>query len=350
VTLKTELTKVRKQLQECSRPIFLFDDDPDGLSAFLLLYRMVQAGKGIPLKGLQLDEAQAKRINEYSPDLVVVLDKPEVSQEFFSAIRTKCIWIDHHEPQNPKGITYINPRIEDAKRNISTSQLCYEITNESPWIAVIGIVADWQLPPKELWELCEEKYPGYLPLDTKDAPTALFTTKIGELARVFSFNLKGKTSEVLTALKILTRIKGPSELLEKKHSQAKLVMKKYEQRLAEYKQILGSIEVKKEDPLLLYTYSHEKNSYTVDISNELMYKHPEKIIIIARQSNGSYKCSLRASTIRVDKLLEEVFQTIDGTGGGHEHACGAVIPVEAFESFVETVREKLSEKELDKRA
>jgi len=345
VTLTTELNKVRKQLQECGRPLFLFDDDPDGLSSFLLLYRMVKAGKGIPLKGIILDEHQAQRVNEYSPDLVIVLDKPKVAQEFFSKVRAPCIWIDHHEPQEVKGVSYVNPRTKNNE-NISTSQLCYQITQEDPWIAVVGIVADWQLPPKQLWKLCEEKYPGYLPAKTKDAPTALFTTKIGELARVFSFNLKGKTSDVLASIKILTRIQEPKELLEKEHPQARLVMKKYEQKLKEYEQILNSIEVDKENPLLLYSYSHEKNSFTVDISNELLYKHPDKVIVIARQSNGSYKCSLRAKNIRLDKVLEKILQEINGTGGGHEHACGAVIPQEEFSLFIEILQEKLAEQKI----
>lgn len=345
MTLTTELNKVRKQLQECSRPLFLFDDDPDGLSAFLLLYRMVRAGKGIPLKGIILDEHQAQRVNEYSPDLVIVLDKPEVPQEFFSKVSAPRIWIDHHTPQEVKGVRYVNPRTKNNK-NISTSQLCYEITKEDPWIAVVGIVADWQLPPKELWKLCEEKYPGYLPTEIKDAPTALFTTKIGKLARVFSFNLKGKTSDVLASIKILTRIQEPKELLEKEHPQARLVMKKYEQKLKEYEQILNSIELDEENPLLLYTYSHEKNSFTVDLSNELLYKHPDKVIVIARQSNGTYKCSLRAKHVRLDKVLKETLQGINGTGGGHEHACGAVIPQEEFSLFIELLQEKLAEQKI----
>lgn len=340
MTLAQQLEEVREHLLGCSRPLILFDDDPDGLASFLLLYRMVRAGKGMPLKGTIQDEMLARRVNEYCPDVVVVLDKPEMSQEFFDDVKAPCIWIDHHEPQHAHGVTYINPRMQNKNNNIPTSRLCYDISKKDAWIATIGVVSDWQLPDDELWSACEEMCREYLPRDVKDAPTALFTTKIGELARVFSFNLKGRASDVLSSLKILTRIKEPSELLEKKNAQARLIMRKYEKLLGEYKDLLQRVAVDKNDPVVLFEYDNDANSFTVDISNELLHKHPDKLIIIARKSNGSYKCSLRSSKLSLNTILDEILVETGGTGGGHEHACGAVILEDQFERFVQLLREK----------
>lgn len=338
--MKALIQKAKEQLQSCARPLFLFDDDPDGLAAFLILYRMVKAGKGMPLKGKVLDENFAEKVNEYQPDLVVILDKYEVEQGFFDKVRTQCIWIDHHEPKNPKGVLYINPRKQTKSQNIPTSQLSYMITEEDEWIAVVGIVSDWMLPPKEIWNICEEKYPGFLSTTFDKAPDALFNSNAGKISRVFSFNLKGKITDVTTSMKILTRIKNPKELLEREHSQARLVMKKYDQHNSNYEEILESVEINEEDPVILFTYDDNKNSYTTDLSNELLYKHPNKVIIIGRETNGSFKCSLRAANIRLDKILEKIISEIGGEGGGHEHACGAVIPSENFETFVSMIREE----------
>jgi single-stranded DNA-specific DHH superfamily exonuclease len=140
-------------------------------------------------------------------------------------------------------------------------------------------------------------------------------------------------------MKILTRIKDPQELLERRHAQARLVMKKYDQHNHNYEEILESVNVDEKDPLILFTYNDNKNSYTADLSNELLYKHPNKIIVIGRETNGSYKCSLRAANVRIDQILEKILSEIGGEGGGHEHACGAVIESDKFQTFIEMLRE-----------
>ena len=336
---KEIIEKIREQLLGSARPLFLFDDDPDGLSSFLLLYKMVRAGKGSALKGSKLNEDFAEKVNEYSPDLIVVLDKPIVEQEFFDKVRAPCIWIDHHEVQKPKGITYFNPRQFDKEKNIPTSQLCYEITREDSWIAAVGIVADWCIPPQEMIDEIRNKYGDVIQKKIENAPDALYNSDIGRIARVFSFNLKGKAKDVYASMKILSRIDSPKELLDEEHAQARLVMKQYKAHQKEYEKILEQITVDEEDTVLLFRYSDSSNSYTVDLSNELLYRYPDKYIIIARHHNDSYKCSLRSSKYPVEPILQEVLKTVNGTGGGHLHACGAIIPEDQFDTFVDMIRE-----------
>ncbi|MBN1175069.1 hypothetical protein JXA48_00330 [Candidatus Woesearchaeota archaeon] len=334
------IKKIRDQLNDSARPLFLFDDDPDGLAAFLLLYKMVRAGKGSALKGSNLNEEYAEKVNEYSPDLVVILDKPIVEQDFFDKVKSKCIWIDHHELQTPKGVTYFNPRKYDSEKNIPTSQLCYEITQEDEWIAAVGIVADWCIPPQDIIKKTREKFGNVISEKIENAPDALYNSDIGKIARVFSFNLKGKAKDVYASMKILSRIKSPQELLNEEHAQAKLVMKQYKNHQKEYEKVLSQIEVNKEDSILLFKYTDSSNSYTVDLSNELLYRYPEKYIIIARYHNNSYRCSLRSNKYPVEPILQDVLKTTGGTGGGHLHACGAIIPEEQFDNFVELIRDK----------
>lgn len=340
MSLEKGIEKARELILSSNRPYILFDDDPDGLASFLLIYRMVKAGKGVPIKGSPLDEEFAQKINEYSPDLVVVLDKAVVNQDFFDKVKTTCIWIDHHDLQDPKGVLYINPQSEG--RNVPTSSLCYDIAQTDEWIATVGIVADWQLPEKELRKKIQEQYPELLPKTIKKAPDALFTTPIGVLARVFSFNLKGKSKDILSSMKMLTRINDPYELLEKKHAQAKLVMKKYEQLLSEYQTLLDEAKTHEEKEAIFFTYHVDTTSFTPDLSNELLYTYPKKTILIARESSGSYKCSIRDNHRNIKNILASVIDEVGGDGGGHEHACGAIIPEHSFQDFLEVFRKKLS--------
>lgn len=332
----------REKISQATRPMILFDDDPDGLASFLLIYKLVRGGKGIPIKGNPLNEEFAEKVNEYSPDLVIILDKPVVEQEFFDKIKTQSIWIDHHKIQNPKGIIYLNPQSEG--KNIPTSSICYKITQQDEWIATIGTVADWQIPETKLLKETIKEYPKLLPKEIDSASQALFETDAGKLARVFSFNLKGKKNDVLTSLKILSRINEPYELLEQKHSQAKLIMKKYEKLLREYEELLNQAKEQKEEESIIFKYENNTTSYTPDLSNELLYLYPNKTIFIARESSGSYKCSIRDNNKNIAKILEKTIEQVGGNGGGHEHACGAVVNEDIFEEFVKVFKKELGKK------
>lgn len=340
VTSEKLIQTIRNKLENSTRPFFLFDDDPDGLASFLILYRMIRAGKGIPLKGSMIDERMVEKVNSYFPDLIIILDKAEVSQEFINNVKAEVIWIDHHEVKDYSGTTYLNPREKNPDRNVATSHYAYRIARDGLWQAVVGIISDWQMPETDVLEEFRKAYPGYLPTDVKTPEEALFNTKVGELARIFSFNLKGKTTDVLSLMKILTRMEEPEEILERKNAQANLLMKRYEKHLKEYTNLKQKITTTQDDPLLIFTYTDDKNSYTIDLSNELLYEQPDKLIVIARQSNGSYKCSLRSNRLPVNKILNTVLDEIGGSGGGHEHACGAVIENEQFNDFVEKLREE----------
>ena len=339
MSFQQNLERAREKISQCTRPVILFDDDPDGLASFLLLYRMVRGGKGTPIKGSPLNEEFAQKVNEYSPDLVIVLDKPIVSQEFFDKIKTECIWIDHHDVQEPKGVLYINPQTE--RKNIPTSSICYDIAQQDEWIATVGTVADWQIPEKKLLKETTKEYPNLLPKKITSAPQALFESDAGTLARIFSFNLKGRNKEVLVSLKILSRINDPYELLEKKHGQAKLVMKKYEQQLSEYQSLLSQAKAQSEEDIILFTYSNNTTSFTPDLSNELLYLFPNKTIFIARVSGESYKCSIRDNHRNVRDILATTINQVGGDGGGHEHACGAVVSESLFEEFVGVFKSEL---------
>ena len=87
-----KLNKFREKLISCERPLFLFDDDPDGLSSFLILYKMVQCGTGWPIKGAIIDVNLAKKVINYAPDLIVVLDKAEIDQDFIDEVKIPIIW------------------------------------------------------------------------------------------------------------------------------------------------------------------------------------------------------------------------------------------------------------------
>jgi single-stranded DNA-specific DHH superfamily exonuclease len=343
-SFEKKILRAREQMEASTRPLFLFDDDPDGLAAFLLLYKINRAGKGTPLKGRPLDAGFVGQVNEYQPDLIVILDKHSVDDDFLTDVQAPVIWLDHHKVQHPPGnVLYINPRRKETPENLPTSYLAYLISGDNAWIAASGVISDWELPKEELWNTVEKNYPGFLPETKTDAPDALYHSQAGRIARLFSFLLKGKNNQVTKSLKLLSSIQNPQELLQVQSAGAQELMNLFITKETEYKNLLNSVTVDAKDPLLVFHYDQSTTSYTTDISNELLYTCPDKVIVVARESNGSYKCSLRGAHHRIDLLLEQILTHINGSGGGHEHACGAVIPNEEFDTFIDLLRAKVQE-------
>ncbi|MCP3686322.1 MAG: hypothetical protein GY861_27070 [bacterium] len=334
-----QYAQIRKELEECSRPLFFLHDDPDGLASFLLLYRFCKEGKAIIVKATpNIDDKYIRKVEEYCPDKIFVADIAIVQQEFIDTVKTPIVWIDHHEPLERYSVKYFNPRVEKKDDNIPASVLCYNAVQQDLWIAMVGAVGDWYFP--DFAGEFVEKYPELLDKKIKDPETALFESKLGELCRVFSFVLKGKTEDALSCLRVLTRIESPSEILNQETSKGKFIYKRYKQVNDKYQKLLATAEKNaKKSKLLVYTYS-DTTSFTGDLANELLHKHPNRIILIGREKSGEIRMSIRSKKQTVPKRLEKALIGVQGYGGGHEYACGAAVKKEDFKRFVENLEKE----------
>lgn len=337
-----QIQELRQIFGSCVRPVILFDDDPDGLSSFLLIYKHIKEGRGIPVKNApELGPELAQKVNDYGPDLVFIVDVPIINQEFIDKIKTRMIWIDHHPVIKRHGIECYNPRISEPDDNRPTSYWIYKALKENLWIAMVGIIGDWHMPEKPILDEFLEKYPDLLSKSIKDPDVALHTSRIGELIRIISFNLKGKTSDVIKSIKVFTRIKDPYEILEQRTSGGKFIYKKYKRLKQKYDELIKQVVVKPKDKLVLFVYNSPDYSFSKEISNELIYKHPEKVILVAWEYNDEYKCSLRSRDIKLPPIINKALEGIPGYGGGHDHAAGACVKIDYFEQFVASIRNQL---------
>jgi single-stranded DNA-specific DHH superfamily exonuclease len=333
--MESLIAKVKDDISRAQKPLFLFDDDPDGLTSFLLLYRWAKKGKGVVIKSSpELNDTFLRKVDEYLPDLLVILDKPLVSQSFLDQVYMRSIpviWIDHHPVQERKHVTYLNPRNFNDEDNRPTSYWAWRIVEENVWIAAVGMVGDWHLL-EDVRDSLKKKYPDLLPDEVKTPPEALFTTKIGRLVKVFAFNLKGKITEVNASIKILTRIDDPYEILDQQTPRGKFLYRKYEKINILYEEILSSINPG-DQPIIYYTYKDNKTSFTGELANELLYRFPEKVTIIAREKGGEMKCSIRSGKVILPSRLKKALEGLEGYGGGHDLACGACIKKKHFKEF-----------------
>ncbi len=342
-----QYSDILQELDNCNRPLYFFHDDADGLSSFLLFYRYKREGKGVCVKSKpKVDDRFFKVVQEYQPDKIFILDLAMLDEDFvqeFSNI--PIIWVDHHEPTKIHGVKYYNPRVKDDSDNTCASHLCYQVVKkhrpDDVWVAAIGVVGDWQLT--SVTEEFSKKYPELLPPEVDRPERALFDTQFSKMVKIANFILKGPTQDVMKCVRILTRIENPYELLEGQTSQAQFLLKRFEKISALYDTLIEfAMKGISRSRLLVVEYKESKMSFTGELSNELLYRYPNKVILVAREKSGEMKCSLRTSPgLNLPKAINKALEGIEGYGGGHEFACGACIKVEQFPQFIKQLREAI---------
>ena len=332
--------QIKEELDNCQNPLFFFDDDPDGLCAFILLYRYKKEGHGFVVKTHpKLDARFAPKVEQYDADKVFVLDVALLDQDFIDQCKAPIIWIDHHGPNERNNVKYFNPRLIKKDANIPTTYMCYRVTQQDLWIAMLGCIADYYMP--DFIDEFKKKYPDLLN-DKKTIGDLYFNSKIGILIKIFSFSLKGKTSEVMKSIKVLTRIESPYEILNQETAKGKFIFKRYEKTNKLYESLLDSaLGQSNKEKLLVFTYADDKMSFTGDLANELLYKFPDKIILVGRKKDDDVRMSLRSKNTLIPPILEKSLAGLEGYGGGHEYACGANVKERDFKDSVERLRNNI---------
>jgi single-stranded DNA-specific DHH superfamily exonuclease len=335
-----QIKEIREALETCSRPLFIYDDDPDGLCSFLLLYRFVGEGRGVILKTTShLTKEWVRKVDEYGPDKVFILDVPVVEQEFIDEVKVPMYWIDHHMPLERKNINYYNPRIQKIDAYIPTTRMAYEIVKKDIWIAAIGSIADWYIP--DFTNEFVDQFPDLMKKGIKSPDEALYDMEVGKLVRIFAFLIKGKTSDVFKSIKTLTRIESPYELLKQTTPAGKFLYQRFKKINDRYEELIKRAKkTKTKDGFFIFTYDADQWSFTSELGNELSYLNQDKVVLVCREKDGQYKCSLRSREKPILEPLKKAVANVQGGGGGHEHACGVAVASEDFDRFVAQLREE----------
>src|SRR3989344_3364526 len=245
--------EIKEELDNCKNPLFFFDDDPDGLCAFLLLYRYIKEGHCFVVKTHpKLDIRSAPKIEQFEADKVFVLDVALVDQDFIDACKVPLIWVDHHGPYERSNVKYFNPRLAKKDGNIPTTYMCYKVVNHDLWIAMLGCIADYYMP--DFVDEFKKAYPDLMN-NEKKVDEIYFNAKLGSLIKIFAFSLKGKTSDVMKNIKVLTRIENPYEILNQQTSKGSFIFKHYEKINKIYDELLeNGMGNAADEKLLVFIY------------------------------------------------------------------------------------------------
>ncbi|MBU2523178.1 MAG: hypothetical protein KKE23_02715 [Nanoarchaeota archaeon] len=334
-----QIIEIREHLESSQNPLFFFDNDADGLTSYILLRRFIGRGNGVVVKSYPgLDESYTRKIREFNPDKIFILDKPEVKEDFFDYTRERnlpVVWIDHHGVKNSEGIYYYNPMANSPPNNEPVSYLCQKVTQKDEWVSLLGCIGDYYLP--DFTPKLAREFPDLL-LKHKTPAEMRYESEMGRLTRIIEFALKDKTSSVIRMLRALIAAKGPYEIL-KGEKPYEFMLKRYEQIKKKYDVLIDKAKNMKHGKIIFFRYSGDL-SISAEISNELTYHFPEKVVVVAYVRDGVVKVSLRGGKKDLRVIVSKIIEKLGGTGGGHEKACGMVVKLQDMDTFKELLEKE----------
>ncbi|MEM4755524.1 MAG: DHHA1 domain-containing protein [Candidatus Woesearchaeota archaeon] len=341
------LAHARPLLTGAANPLVLYDDDPDGLSSFLMVYKTIRRGNHYPIKtSPSLGPIFLKKISEHAPDLVVVLDKPLLDEAFVRGLELHHIpllWFDHHEkePISSTFISLYNPH-DYGITNYPTSQIIYYLLEDKRllWIACIGTLGDWTLPL--FIDDAKRSFPELFGQYTTPQDL-LFASPWKKPIQLFGLVHKLPSPQYKKAVGLLLEVESVYELIDETTSHAKKLWSMVQSVQEQYEYLLSQAKAQPlQDGMRIFTYEGNGNSFTKELSNELLYCFPHDLILVGRIHQGQIKLSLRSSNLPLRAAVTQALQGIAGHGGGHEYACGAGMDVEMFPLFLRQLRAALS--------
>lgn len=340
---KKQIKEIREHLDKAQNPVFFFDNDPDGLCSFIILRKFCEKGKGVQVKSYpSMNKDYFRKVNELKADYIFILDKPLVDKDFFDEaekVNIPVVWIDHHETDKkdvpPAFVNYYNPVFNKPKTNEPVTHLCYQISRKKDdlWLDIVGCVSDKFYP--EQYEKFKKAFPE-LSVNSNEPFDIFYKSQIGKIARILGFALKDTTTNVVNMMKFLIKAKSPYDILEENSENNKIhkrffeIDKRYTKLLDKAKSIAN-----KSGKVLFFQYSGDL-SISSDLSNELIYNFPGKIILVARIIGSEAKFSARGKGIR-EIVLKAIENIPDSRGGGHENAVGGQMKAEDLEKFRENL-------------
>lgn len=95
---------------------------------------------------------------------------------------------------------------------------------------------------------------------------------------------------------------------------------------------------------LVHVQTHDLS--TSIVANMLLASYQDvKVAVAYKEKNGDYVVSLRgsdSSTHHLGRIVNKLSTELGGSGGGHEKACGALIPKQKFNEFMEKIDSMLA--------
>ncbi len=343
-------------------------DDSDGSCSAALVIRLLKkigtnnkilnfSTRGSP----SISDDLMKNIISERPDVVITCDFAgglDRSAHVFDKEGIRCLMIDHHVVQDykfPEGCVYLNPQLDGKTMPCSAFiyDLCMRMTDfeENLWIAAVGTIEDFGAAErKDLIEKCMKKYPELF--EKKDIDNRkLFDTTFGLVGKIIGSAPSWASYQgAELATKVLLEVDSPRDFLDLNNKDVKMLYEKFEMIDLDVKKAVRQFDEKneKDGRVRMLTISSEypiKSKVSTIISAKDEYY--KDVIVVVEENTKSVSMSLRnqSGDFDLDSIIRESLSGLEGAGGGHRKAAGAVVAKKDFDAFMEKFKGKVNSKQ-----
>ncbi len=354
-----------KGISSKDKVAIIHDSDPDGVCSGVLIAKAIERNRGRPidLRHNQLNKQHA--INEETLALIkknkinklistdLSLEEDPAMLKKLSDV-TEILIIDHHklkEEINNERIIMFKPQLVYADINPSkycSAKLAFDLgskvadISDLDWISAIGVIADVST---EMWaEFLDKVFLRYNLEKKKD----WFESDLGKCAELISNTECFDDRLAKESFEIVYAAKNFEEVLNSK-------LKKYYGVVHnEINKWINELDKKAEfhdDLELIYYEITPKLNVKSPISTIVSFKYPNKTFIIVDIAGEEIHASGRRQDMKVkmNDLFEYAIKGIlEGRGGGHIPAAGAVVPKKHYPEFKKRVFEYLKNMKKDR--
>ncbi len=344
--------------------IVVSHDDSDGSCSASLLIRLLRkiesrvnvsyfSTRGSP----SISEGLMKDIIAKRPEVVITCDFAgdiDKAAQILAQEDIRCLMIDHHivsDYKFPEDTIYINPLL--SGKTMPCAAFIYDICNQifdfkdNLWIAGVGTIEDFGASDrKDIIEACMKQYPELF--EKKDMDNSkLFDTTFGLVGKILSSapswdSYKG--SALVT--KVLLDVNSPRDFLGLENKNVRMMFEKYQ--IIE-KDIRNAVRQFEDESLVSGALRHHIMSFEYPIKSKVSTivsakkEHYNEVIAVIEEKTNTYSMSLRnqSGDFDLNGIVRESLEGLEGTGGGHKKAAGAVVVKKDFDVFMGRLKERI---------
>ncbi|MDQ4017717.1 MAG: DHHA1 domain-containing protein [Thermoproteota archaeon] len=245
---------------------------------------------------------------------------------------TEVIYIDHHDISKEtlhtlkKADVTLIRTIEECTCTQAYSKYKKKLPEHAAFLAAMGALTDY-MENKPLASAIVSRFDRQFLMLESTALSYMISANQHDDAFLI------KIVETLSKMKYPHDIKGGFEIAEKFA-----------------KKVANAVESIQESVVKLDNIAYAPS--TVELSSSMVVNFvlgssgkPVAMVYKLKDDIKSYVLSVRASAdckVHLGRLTNEIASELGGSGGGHDRACGAVIPKANFQKFIETLNKKIS--------
>jgi RecJ-like exonuclease len=245
---------------------------------------------------------------------------------------TEVIYIDHHDISKEtlhtlkKADVTLIRTIEECTSMQAYSKYKKKLPEHAAFLAAMGALTDY-MENKPLASAIVSRFDRQFLMLESTALSYMISANQHDDAFLI------KIVETLSKMKYPHDIKGGFEIAEKFA-----------------KKVANAVESIKESVVKLDNIAYAPS--TVELSSSMVVNFvlgssgkPVAMVYKLKDDIKSYVLSIRASAdckVHLGRLTNEIASELGGSGGGHDRACGAVIPKANLQKFIETLNKKIS--------